>query len=650
MVLLPFEAPEHNIKQVLESYDIKIGSEFFWEFYKDFDDNNKLTTYKSGRRFLYIAKPTAVLPKFVKVPLKAGKYAKIKLLYFQDDDDKRITNFAGYDDDNTNDEYRNNDPPPKTHIPAPKTPRSSSGPAPASKTLGHQDHNPQTFPSVPSYANVTDTSLDNSKNRVSPFSKARGIERGKTTPFESTNLPSHSSHGSRQRDPKSQTQYSHRVAENTHNHSNPMSDKSLQVSGPSSSAAPETGSTSTQVTHTSGKSLRGRGKKQTLPPAVVRPGKKLTLENKTNSSQSKPAIDKSLDSVSFDQCSQISRQCESKTDNKGARNPSPHKSLNNYVGFCNDQVYPECGQFEDFDHSDHNNSTSLQGNKDSKQMSKKCPDNTALPSQLQQVSSVEISNKNDNISQSLTPGSQVQKKKHLDSLIDWFDNFPGMNTQSSQGSSPQNASTSPNNKKSPLNLKGPGIDSLFDDTLNHSIAGIEVEASSKQAVSLSDLSMNIEAPISPLSSCSDGTEFSNKKEGKVKTDQSLIDFFNTNNLTKPKISKSNIDISSTCTLRSKKNKPSKLVAEVVVKGEKKQATLTQVIKAHRKKAFVNTDVKPLTKRPSFAKAEKPKKVSKRKNKKTNIVPPPEEFLDSPIKTKKASLDNTEVTEVEDSKG
>ena len=92
------------------------------------------------------------------------------------------------------------------------------------------------------------------------------------------------------------------------------------------------------------------------------------------------------------------------------------------------------------------------------------------------------------------------------------------------------------------------------------------------------------------------------------------------------------------------------MAEVVVKGEKKQATLAQVIKAHRIKAFVNTDVKPLTKRPSFKKAQKPK-ISKKKSKKiNNIVPPPEEFLDSPIKTKKATLDNTEATEVEDSKG
>ena len=121
-------------------------------------------------------------------------------------------------------------------------------------------------------------------------------------------------------------------------------------------------------------------------------------------------------------------------------------------------------------------------------------------------------------------------------------------------------------------------------------------------------------------------------------------------MTKTKIGQSKVDNSSSGTTKANKNKSSKLVAEVVVKGEKKQATLTQVIKAHRKKAFVNTDVKPLTKRPSFAKAEKPKKVSKRKNKKTNIVPPPEEFLDSPIKTKKATLDNTEVTEVEDSKG
>ena len=96
---IPFETSDYDLKQSLLSIGVKIGSEFYLDCYREFDNpknKNKLTTFKSGRRFLYIAKPERKLPEFLKV----GQHARVKLKYFHDDKN----NEAG----NENDGYENN--------------------------------------------------------------------------------------------------------------------------------------------------------------------------------------------------------------------------------------------------------------------------------------------------------------------------------------------------------------------------------------------------------------------------------------------------------------------------------------------------------------------------------------------------------------
>ena len=62
---IPFSVADEEIKKALIKHNIKLGGEIRWECYRD--EQKNLTSYKSGRRFVKIAKPETPLLKSVEV-------------------------------------------------------------------------------------------------------------------------------------------------------------------------------------------------------------------------------------------------------------------------------------------------------------------------------------------------------------------------------------------------------------------------------------------------------------------------------------------------------------------------------------------------------------------------------------------------------
>lgn len=63
---IPLSLANSEIEKALtDMSDVRIKSRMFYEHYRD--DDGKLTSYKSGRRFLYIVKPANPLPKTVQI-------------------------------------------------------------------------------------------------------------------------------------------------------------------------------------------------------------------------------------------------------------------------------------------------------------------------------------------------------------------------------------------------------------------------------------------------------------------------------------------------------------------------------------------------------------------------------------------------------
>lgn len=71
---IPLSLANSEIEKALaDMSDIKVRSKMFYEHYRD--DEGKLSSYKSGRRFVYIDKPASPLPKFITiVKWKASLY------------------------------------------------------------------------------------------------------------------------------------------------------------------------------------------------------------------------------------------------------------------------------------------------------------------------------------------------------------------------------------------------------------------------------------------------------------------------------------------------------------------------------------------------------------------------------------------------
>ena len=81
---LPFSISENEIKQSLSSIGVQIGSSLQWEHYREEKDPENpdkiqgLTSFKTGRRFAYISKPTAPLPQRLKVANKFNAFLYYK--------------------------------------------------------------------------------------------------------------------------------------------------------------------------------------------------------------------------------------------------------------------------------------------------------------------------------------------------------------------------------------------------------------------------------------------------------------------------------------------------------------------------------------------------------------------------------------------
>lgn len=76
-------APDDDIKNALSSIGLKLGSEVYFEYYRD--PLEKLTTFKSGRRFVYIAIPDNKLPRNLKFTSQ-GKTVKAILKLSKDNE------------------------------------------------------------------------------------------------------------------------------------------------------------------------------------------------------------------------------------------------------------------------------------------------------------------------------------------------------------------------------------------------------------------------------------------------------------------------------------------------------------------------------------------------------------------------------------
>ena len=74
---IPWETPDDDIKAALSLLGLRFGSELYWECYRDND--RKMSTFKSGRRFLYVARPEFSLPHTVTVNSKKKFKASIRL-------------------------------------------------------------------------------------------------------------------------------------------------------------------------------------------------------------------------------------------------------------------------------------------------------------------------------------------------------------------------------------------------------------------------------------------------------------------------------------------------------------------------------------------------------------------------------------------
>ena len=81
---LPFSIAEDEIRKSLSSIGVKIGSSLQWEHYREEKDPENpdkiqgLTSFKTGRRFAYIAKPTVPIPQRLKVANKFNAFIYYK--------------------------------------------------------------------------------------------------------------------------------------------------------------------------------------------------------------------------------------------------------------------------------------------------------------------------------------------------------------------------------------------------------------------------------------------------------------------------------------------------------------------------------------------------------------------------------------------
>ena len=82
---IPFSVPEDDIKKALTDLGIKLGGEMHWECYRDRSKNQ--TSFKSGRRFIYIVHPKKPLPRSMNV----GNHTKVWLEYKNDKADPSLS-------------------------------------------------------------------------------------------------------------------------------------------------------------------------------------------------------------------------------------------------------------------------------------------------------------------------------------------------------------------------------------------------------------------------------------------------------------------------------------------------------------------------------------------------------------------------------
>ena len=81
---LPFSIAEDEIRKALISIGVNVGSSLQWEHYREEKDPNNpekiqgLTSFKTGRRFAYIAKPNVPLPQRLKVANKFNAFLYYK--------------------------------------------------------------------------------------------------------------------------------------------------------------------------------------------------------------------------------------------------------------------------------------------------------------------------------------------------------------------------------------------------------------------------------------------------------------------------------------------------------------------------------------------------------------------------------------------
>ena len=82
---IPFSVPEDDIKKALTDLGVKLGGEMHWECYRDRSKNQ--TSFKSGRRFIYIVHPKKPLPRSMNV----GNHTKVWLEYKNDKADPSLS-------------------------------------------------------------------------------------------------------------------------------------------------------------------------------------------------------------------------------------------------------------------------------------------------------------------------------------------------------------------------------------------------------------------------------------------------------------------------------------------------------------------------------------------------------------------------------